>query len=56
MGKVYLTNLDFLKNGVPASAIATMVMSQPWRFVWMYAHDLQVVATVGYALMRLVLK
>ncbi|KAF8606653.1 SPX-domain-containing protein [Ceratobasidium sp. AG-I] len=39
MGKVYLTNLDFLKNGVPASAIATMV-----------------VATVGYALMRLVLK
>ncbi|KAG9127238.1 low-affinity phosphate transporter [Ceratobasidium sp. 392] len=39
MGKVYLTNMDFLKNGVPASAVATMV-----------------VATVGYALMRLVLK
>ncbi|QRV75068.1 transport protein [Ceratobasidium sp. AG-Ba] len=39
MGKVYLTNMDFLRNGVPASVVATMV-----------------VATVGYGLMRLVLK
>ena len=25
MGQLYLTNIDFLKNGVPASIIATMV-------------------------------
>ena len=25
MGKPYLTNIDFLKNGVPASIIATIV-------------------------------
>ncbi|CAE6434908.1 hypothetical protein ACGC1H_002826 [Rhizoctonia solani] len=27
MGKVYLTNMDFLKNGVPASVVATMVVA-----------------------------
>ncbi|KIP11029.1 hypothetical protein PHLGIDRAFT_114938 [Phlebiopsis gigantea 11061_1 CR5-6] len=27
MGQLYLTNIDFLKNGVPASIIATMVVS-----------------------------
>jgi phosphate transporter len=25
VGQLYLTNVDFLKNGVPASVIATMV-------------------------------
>ena len=25
MGQLYLTNIDFLKNGVPASIIATLV-------------------------------
>jgi hypothetical protein len=25
VGQLYLTNVDFLKNGVPASAIATLV-------------------------------
>lgn len=25
MGQLYLSNVDFLKNGVPASIIATMV-------------------------------
>lgn len=25
MGQLYLTNIDFLKNGVPASIIATIV-------------------------------
>ncbi|KAG8740729.1 low-affinity phosphate transporter [Ceratobasidium sp. 414] len=48
MGKVYLTNTDFLKNGVPASVVATMARST--------THGPQVVATVGYGLMRLVLK
>ncbi|CUA70486.1 putative transporter C3B8,04c [Schizosaccharomyces pombe 972h-] [Rhizoctonia solani] len=27
MGKVYLSNMDFLKNGVPASVVATMVVA-----------------------------
>ena len=27
MGQLYLSNVDFLKNGVPASIIATMVRS-----------------------------
>jgi len=27
LGQVYLTNVDFLKNGIPASIIATMVVS-----------------------------
>lgn len=25
LGRLYLTNMDFLKNGVPASVIATLV-------------------------------
>ena len=28
MGQLYLSNVDFLKNGVPASIIATMVRDQ----------------------------
>ena len=28
MGQLYLSNVDFLKNGVPASIIATMVCGQ----------------------------
>ena len=28
MGQLYLTNVDFLKNGVPASIIATMVRGE----------------------------
>lgn len=27
MGQLYLSNIDFLKNGVPASIIATLVVS-----------------------------
>jgi len=26
-GQVYLTNIDFLENGIPGSTIATMIMS-----------------------------
>jgi beta-N-acetylglucosaminidase len=28
VGELYLTNVDFLKNGVPASVIATLVSIQ----------------------------
>ncbi len=28
LGELYLTNVDFLKNGVPSSIIATLVGSQ----------------------------
>ena len=27
MGQLYLSNIDFLKNGVPASVIATVVVA-----------------------------
>jgi len=51
MGQLYLTNIDFLKNGVPASIIAASV-----NIVFQYenAHSRieQVVATLGFALMR----
>ena len=30
MGQLYLSNVDFLKNGVPASIIATMVSSKTY--------------------------
>ena len=29
MGQLYLTNVDFLKNGVPASVIAALVRPFP---------------------------
>jgi hypothetical protein len=31
LGELYLTNMDFLINGVPASIIATLVSSITWR-------------------------
>ena len=30
MGQLYLTNVDFLKNGVPASVIAALVSLPPF--------------------------
>ncbi len=53
MGQLYLSNVDFLKNGVPASIIAAMVSQEVHDFPLRFA-DLryQVVATVGYLLMR----
>jgi hypothetical protein len=55
MGQLYLTNIDFLKNGVPASVIAALV-SLPSFVDTQNAHHMvqQVVASLGYALMKLV--
>ena len=54
MGQLYLTNIDFLKNGVPASVIATMVGSHilvPYLpYTKLFS---QVVSTVGYLLMTI---
>jgi hypothetical protein len=33
MGQLYLTNVDFLKNGVPASVIAALVSVAPHLFL-----------------------
>lgn len=58
MGQLYLTNVDFLKNGVPASIIAALV--RPFlAMVLDIQHTnrivlCQVVASLGYALMKLV--
>lgn len=30
LGRLYLTNMDFLKNGVPASIVATLVRGIPY--------------------------
>ena len=55
MGQLYLTNVDFLKNGVPASVIAALV-SKPSFIDTQNAHHMvqQVVASLGYALMKLI--
>jgi hypothetical protein len=55
MGQLYLTNVDFLKNGVPASVIAALVS----LLSFIDTHDAhhmvqQVVASLGYALMKLI--
>ena len=51
MGQLYLTNVDFLKNGVPASIVAATVI-----IICQYGNAHlrieQVVATLGFALMR----
>jgi hypothetical protein len=31
LGRLYLSNVDFLKNGVPASIIATLVRGVPYN-------------------------
>ena len=58
LGELYLTNVDFLKNGVPSSIIATLVGS---RFIlvpdWLtlsFPLLLQVVATLGFVIMKLI--
>lgn len=56
LGQLYLSNVDFLKNGVPASIVATFV-SNPSRFQGLCSESdgaLQVVATVGYLLMKVI--
>jgi hypothetical protein len=55
MGQLYLTNIDFLKNGVPASVIAALVLL-PSFIDTRNAHRMvqQVVASLGYALMKLI--
>lgn len=58
LGQVYLTNVDFLKNGIPASFIAALVRV-PSRVVsgiiWAMADEgEQVVSTVGYVLMMVI--
>ena len=59
MGQLYLTNVDFLKNGIPASVIAALVCvahpSSPW-WIEQNTHHMvrQVVASLGYTLMKLV--
>ena len=56
LGQLYLSNMDFFKNGVPASVIAALV-----GFSRIYSGDRrglilhllsQVVATVGFLLMK----
>ncbi|KDQ58975.1 hypothetical protein JAAARDRAFT_68566 [Jaapia argillacea MUCL 33604] len=56
LGQLYLSNVDFLKNGVPASIIATMVcFLSHQRSLDLRTHELpQVVATVGFVLMKAV--
>lgn len=54
MGQLYLSNIDFLKNGVPASIIA-MLVGLTHSAMSLFAHislAFQVVSTVGYLLMR----
>ena len=54
MGQLYLTNVDFLKNGVPASIIAALVSDLFPLHVMVLsvaARYPQVVATVGFGLM-----
>jgi len=56
LGQLYLTNVDFLKNGVPASIVATFV-STPSGSRGVFTEPdgaLQVVATVGYLLMKVI--
>jgi hypothetical protein len=55
MGQLYLTNVDFLKNGVPASVIAALVSLLSFIDT-LNAHRMvqQVVASLGYALMKLI--
>lgn len=64
MGQPYLSNVDFLKNGVPASVVAMLVR---FRLVYVRAifrceelmhplagNVLQVVATLGFAIMKFI--
>ena len=53
MGQLYLNNVDFLKNGVPASIIATIVsrLVKPFSPVLRLV-CLKVVATIGFLLME----
>ena len=56
LGQLYLSNVDFLKNGVPASIVATFVSNLRRTSGTCSGSDgtLQVVATVGYVLMKVV--
>lgn len=56
LGQLYLSNVDFLKNGVPASIVATFVsdLGRKWGVSCSSDCALQVVATVGYLLMKVV--
>lgn len=57
LGHLYLSNMDFFKNGVPASIIAALVTCSS---VNSHGGDLtihllsQVVATVGFLLMKVI--
>ena len=56
MGQLYLSNVDFLKNGVPASMIATFVRAVSFSFSIspLSQRRQQVVSTVGYVLMTMI--
>ena len=56
LGQLYLSNVDFLKNGVPASIIAAFVSNLRGNSGALSGSDcaLQVVATVGYLLMKVI--
>lgn len=55
LGQLYLSNVDFLKNGVPASIIAAFVSNLRSQGALSGSDGaLQVVATVGYLLMKVV--
>lgn len=59
LGQVYLTNVDFLKNGIPASIIAALVRAPSCARVVSGIREMadegeQVVSTVGYLLMMVI--
>ena len=56
LGQLYLSNVDFLKNGVPASIVATFVSALSGSRGAFPESDgtLQVVATIGYLLMKVI--
>ena len=57
MGQLYLSNVDFLKCGVPASIIAALVWTSTLIPLPTNGHGIvyaQVVSTVGYLLMNLI--
>lgn len=55
MGELYLSNVDFLKNGVPASIIATLVGAvSRIEQASLLILARQVVSTLGFILMKII--
>lgn len=53
LGQRFIGASDFLTNGIPASILATFVSRIAfYKFDWMVTDIVQVIVTVGYAVMR----